>query len=111
MIRGCTKAHKSAATSNVTGAFIDLPHGTFLTKDVYYNINMPETTRIQYYIMCVSAFSARKGLNQQDAFNYLYNHHGIEFLIDCYEAEHTLSLDDAVDDLTLVCIKHGGTIE
>jgi hypothetical protein len=61
--------------------------------------------------MCVSAFSGKKGLTQQDAFNYLYDYKGIEFLVDCYEAEHTLSLDDAVDDLTRVCQNNGGTIE
>jgi hypothetical protein len=61
--------------------------------------------------MCVSAFSKRKSLDKRDAFNYLYNHNGMEFLIDCYEAEHTLSLDNAVDDLTLVCKNNGGTIE
>jgi hypothetical protein len=72
---------------------------------------MFDTNRIQYYIMCVSAFSNRKDLNQQDAFNYLYDHHGIEFLIDCYDAEHTLSLDDAVDDLIMVCKNNGGIIE
>jgi hypothetical protein len=72
---------------------------------------MAESKRIQYYVMCVSAFSDKKNLNQRDAFNYLYNHTGIDFLIDCYEAEHTLSLNDAVDDLTMVCKNNGGSIE
>jgi hypothetical protein len=72
---------------------------------------MSDAKRIQYYVMCVSAFSGKKALSQRDAFNYLYKHKGIEFLVDCYEAEHTLSLDDAVDDLTLVCKNNGGTIE
>jgi len=67
--------------------------------------------QVQYYVMCVSAFSNKKGLNQRDTFNYLYNHKGIEFLIECYEAEHTLSLDDAVEDLTRVCKNNGGNIE
>ena len=67
--------------------------------------------RVQYYIMCVSTFSNKKGLDRRDAFNYLYEHQGIEFLVDCYEAEHTLSFDDAVDDLTQVCKNNGGTIE
>jgi len=53
--------------------------------------------------MAVSAFSGKKGLSQKDAFNYLNDNDGIGFLVDCYEAEHTLSLDDAVNDLTLVC--------
>jgi hypothetical protein len=72
---------------------------------------MTDTKQVQYYVMCVSAFSNKKGLNQRDTFNYLYNHKGIDFLIECYEAEHTLSLDDAVEDLTRVCKNNGGNIE
>jgi hypothetical protein len=60
--------------------------------------------------MCVSAFAKAKELSQMAAFNYLDRHKGIEFLVDCYEAEHTLSLDDAVEDLTIVCKNNGGTI-
>ena len=67
--------------------------------------------KIYYYVMCISSFSERKGLDKKKAFNYLNNHKGIEFLIDCYDAEHTLSIDDAVDDLTLVCRNNGGIIE
>jgi len=72
---------------------------------------MIDFMQVQYYVMCVSAFSDRKGLEKRDAFNYLYDHKGIEFLIDCYEAEHTLSFDDAVDDLTIICKTNGGVIE
>jgi hypothetical protein len=71
---------------------------------------MSDSNGVQYYVMCVSAFSDKKGLSQKDAFNYLCDHKGIEFLVDCYEAEHTLSLDDAVDDLTLICKNNGGNI-
>ena len=71
---------------------------------------MNNISQILYYTMCVSAFSNEKCLSQCEAFNYLYDHQGIDFLIDCYEAEHTLSLDDAVDDLTMVCRNNGGTI-
>jgi len=66
-----------------------------------------DSKQILYYVMAVSAFSDRKGMNQKDAFNYLNDNGGIEFLVDCYEAEHTLSLDDAVNDLTLVCKSNG----
>ena len=72
---------------------------------------MNELNKLQYYIMCVSAFSDKKGLSPQYAFNYLYEHDGIRFLIDCYDAEHTLSINDAVEDLSLVCKNNGGTIE
>ena len=72
---------------------------------------MTDEKKIQYFIMCVSAFSSKKGLTKKESFNYLNDHHGIDFLLDCYEAEHTLSLDDAVDDLIIVCKNNGGTVE
>ena len=72
---------------------------------------MNNADKIYYFVMCVSAFSDKKRLNWRDAFNYLYSHKGIDFLVDCYEAEHTLSLDDAVDDLTFVCKNNGGVLE
>ena len=66
---------------------------------------------MQYYVLCVRAFTNTKGISPAEAFNYLYAHGGIDFLVDCYDAEHTLSMNDAVDDLTIVCKKNGGTIE
>ncbi|MDR0948876.1 MAG: DUF3791 domain-containing protein [Lachnospiraceae bacterium] len=35
---------------------------------------------------------------------------GIAFLTEHYEIEHTLSLDDAIDDLILICQKNGGVL-
>jgi len=49
-------------------------------------------------------------MNDKQAFAYLYKHKGIEFLDECYDAEHQLSLDDAVDDLTAICKRNGGNI-
>jgi hypothetical protein len=64
-----------------------------------------------YYVLCVSAFAERKKLPQAEAFNYLYTYQGIDFLIECYDAEHTLSLEDAVEDLTRICQNNGGSLE
>jgi len=67
--------------------------------------------RLLYYVMCVSAFANAKNLCQKDAYNYLERYKGIDFLEECYDAEHCLSIDDAVDDLTIVCKNNGGTVE
>jgi hypothetical protein len=67
--------------------------------------------RLFYYTLCIGAFSRQKGLTRAAGFNYLLTHQGISFLVDCYDAEHTLSLDNAVDDLTMVCKNNGGGIE
>jgi len=61
--------------------------------------------------MCVSSFAESKNLSQKDAYNYLEKYKGIDFLEECYDAEHLLSLDDAVEDLTIVCKNNGGGIE
>jgi hypothetical protein len=67
--------------------------------------------KILYYVTCISAFSKEKGISKREAFNYLYQYKSIEFLIDCYEAEHTLSFANVVEDLTILCKNNGGNIE
>lgn len=66
--------------------------------------------KIQYVVVCVGAFAQRFNLTNQQAFAYLKRYTGIDFLIDCYNAEHTLSIDDAVDDLQLLCQNKGGRL-
>jgi len=76
-----------------------------------HNHCMASIKRLHYYVMCVSAFARAKNLSPKDAYNYLDEHKGIDFLEECYEAEHCLSLDTAVDDLAAVCRNNGGNIE
>lgn len=65
---------------------------------------------IEYVVCCVGAFAAKFSLTNQQAYAYLRRFSGIDFLIDCYAAEHTLSIDDAVSDLAAICMKKGGKI-
>lgn len=66
--------------------------------------------RIEYVVCCVGAFAERFNLTNAQAYAYLRRFTGIDFLLDCYAAEHTLSIDDAVDDLVYVCMQKGGRI-
>lgn len=66
--------------------------------------------RIEYVVCCVSAFASRHSIAVRQAYAYLRRYSGIDFLLDCYKAEHTLSVDDAVDDLHAVCVRNGGGI-
>ena len=72
---------------------------------------MAKTKRLHYFVMCVSAFADAKNISQKDAYNYLKEFKGIDFLEECYEAEHCLSMDNAVDDLTTVCKNNGGKVK
>lgn len=64
-----------------------------------------------FFIMsAISKFATAKGLALKEACNYLVRFRGIEFIELHYEAQHQLSLEETVDDLTAICLKHGGTI-
>lgn len=66
--------------------------------------------RIEYVVACVGAFAQRYKLSNSQAYTYLRRFTGIDFLLDCYAAEHTLSIDDAVSDLQIICSRKGGKI-
>lgn len=66
--------------------------------------------RIEYVVACVGAFAQRYQLSNMQAYAYLRRFTGIDFLLDCYAAEHTLSIDDAVLDLQAICRREGGKL-
>ncbi|MBR5634114.1 MAG: DUF3791 domain-containing protein [Prevotella sp.] len=66
--------------------------------------------RVTYMIYCVSAFAGRYDLNFKQAYSYLKRFKGISFLDEYYEAEHQLSIKDAVADLAVVCQRNGGAL-
>ncbi len=65
---------------------------------------------IEYVVTCVSEFSTRYNLTMSQAYAYLRRFKAIDFLTNYYEAEHTLSIDNAVDDMRDICLKNGGKI-
>ncbi|MDR0949668.1 MAG: DUF3791 domain-containing protein [Lachnospiraceae bacterium] len=65
---------------------------------------------INYFVMCVSEFAIKFKTEEKQAYNYLSQYGGIAFLTEHYEVEHTLSLDDAVEDMALVSRKNGGAL-
>lgn len=67
-------------------------------------------SKISYTVACVSSFAASHNLSKKDAFTYLYNNKAIDFLKEHYEIEHTLSLEDAVADMTEICRQNGGSL-
>lgn len=66
--------------------------------------------KIEYVVACVGAFAQQFNLSNSQAYAYLRRFSGIDFLLDCYAAEHTLSIEDAVSDLQQICKQKGGRI-
>ena len=65
---------------------------------------------INYIVMASSMFARRHKLTRKEACNYLTRFKGLDFTINNYEAEHQLSLQQCVDDMTAICQRNGGKI-
>ncbi len=84
------------------------PHHIF--KKMYHMEKRDISNRIEYVVACVGAFAQRYMLSNQQAYAYLRRFSGIDFLIKHYGVIHTLSIEDAVDDLQQFCFNQGGKI-
>ena len=69
---------------------------------------MGNANKLTYIIYCIDKFGMKFNLSSKQAYSYLKRYKGIDFIQDNYEAEHLLSFDDAVDDLTTICKRNGG---
>lgn len=75
------------------------------------SMSKQEKNIINYIVICINEFAKQNKMTSKEAYLYLRDYKGIEFLKENYEAEHTVGLDDAIDDLKQVCIKNGGDIK
>lgn len=64
--------------------------------------------KVEYIIACVAEFAQRFKLSNRQSYSYLNRFKGIDFLDKYYEMEHTFSIDDAVNDIMLICHRNGG---
>jgi hypothetical protein len=72
--------------------------------------NIEDRNKIDYMVACIDEFATAANLTAQAAFRYLYFHGALDFLIEHYDIEHTLSFEDVIDDLKLIAKKSGGQI-
>lgn len=66
--------------------------------------------RLNYLIALVSEFAAAHHISAQQAYLYLRQFKGLDFADEFYDVEHTLSFDEAVEDLTIYCKRMGGSL-
>jgi len=64
----------------------------------------------EFMVMSVGDFAKEKHLSVKESFSYLNEHKGLDYLQDFYDVEHTLSTDDTIEALTIVCRENGGTL-
>ncbi|MCQ2323241.1 MAG: DUF3791 domain-containing protein [Paludibacteraceae bacterium] len=64
--------------------------------------------RLNYLIALISEFAVAHHLSLQQAYLYLQQFKGLDFVEEFYDVEHTLSYDEAVEDVTIYCKRMGG---
>lgn len=69
-----------------------------------------ERKQINYAVACVSEFAHKHNLAIKEAFQYLFDYKAIEFLKENYDIEHTLSFEDVLEDMLLICKRNGGSL-
>lgn len=69
-----------------------------------------EINLLDYMVVCISEFASKYGMHMRDAYIYLNENKGIEFLKEFYDVEHTLSFEDVLNDLASVCARNGGQL-
>lgn len=75
------------------------------------NNQVMDKNMIGYVVAVISEFAKTHHISVREANNYLIRFKGIDFLTEHYDAEHLLSFEDSVQDLTQVCLNNGGGIQ
>ncbi len=70
----------------------------------------PIRDKIEYIIALVDEFAKKFSLTAKQAYHYLQFYKGIELIIKHYGILHTLSFEDALENLEIYCRKNGGSL-
>jgi len=74
-------------------------------------ITKRQTNIINYLVICINDFAERFAMDSKTAYRFLTQFGGIDFLMQHYEVEHTLSLDETIEDLETICRQNGGMLQ
>ena len=65
---------------------------------------------LEYIVFVIGIFATKYSMSNANAYQYIRKFKGLDFLLRHYDIEHTLSIDDAIDDIIIVCKRNGGTL-
>lgn len=73
---------------------------------------MKNQSSIEKYIdFLICEFANEHDLSRGEALAFLEKYGAIEFLNELFDIEHTLSIEDALDDMMIICRENGGIID
>ena len=83
---------------------------TFATSKQPKAMSKEQTNIIEYLVCVIGAFARQFSLTNAKAYQYLRQYKGLDFLTKHYGVEHTQSIEDAVEDIAIICNRHGGAL-
>ena len=66
--------------------------------------------KLEYIIALITEFATAHNISTQQAYIYLRQYGGLDFVDRFYDVEHTLPFEHTVEDLTAYCKRMGGAI-
>ena len=66
--------------------------------------------RLLYYFCCIGAFARKHSMTNAEAYRFLSDFKGLDFIDTFYEVEHTQSIEDSIEDMLTVCQRNGGVL-
>ena len=66
--------------------------------------------QIEYIVVLITEFAKAHGITTQQAYKYLRDYKGLDFVEEFYDVEHTQSFEDTVDDLSFYCKRMRGML-
>ncbi len=66
--------------------------------------------KINYFVALITEFASAHGISTQQAYRYLRDYKGLDFVDKYYDVEHTFSFENTVEDVSAYCKRMGGTL-
>lgn len=70
-----------------------------------------ESNRLKFIIAFVAEFSKKFGIGEKQAFNYIRRFKGMDYMNSFYDVLHTLSFEDSIEAVSIVCQRNGGGLK
>ena len=74
------------------------------TKKQYAMMSREETYQLKYTIALIAEFAKK-------LYNYLKRFNGLDYLKSYYDVLHTLSFEEAIRDISIICFRNGGKLQ
>ena len=69
-----------------------------------------EANKLNFIIALVAEFAATFSIGEKQAYNYLKRFKGMDYLSEFYDVMHTLSFEETISSLAMVCYRNGGKL-